>query len=255
MKTAKKQPNSWLRLVKQLLIGGISGLVLGGVTGFLLAYFRYHESPSISSEDVLMVVSTLFRVTYAILTVLAAVFLYLAARDMKVYNGCEDDEASDTLYRRLNRRSSYGMTASGGATILALVSLCSAFRTDPNFDGIDLQPLLLDFAGLILAGGLQAYSLSLYRKFRGISMSLFPTLKELKANALKQDEAELQTEYKTGFDTVMGLSNVILPALYIILSLLSLVTSQVQIVGFCVAVVVHFYIFIMQIKMVNDFYK
>lgn len=255
MKTAKKQPNSWLRLVKQLLIGGISGLVLGGVTGFLLAYFRYHESPSISSEDVLTVVSTLFRVTYAVLTVLAAVFLYLAARDMKVYSNCEDDEASDTLHRRLNRRFAYGMTASGSASILALVSLVTSFRIVPNAGDVDLQIMLVDFVGLILAGGLQAYSLHLYRKFRGISMSLFPTLKEIKANALQQDEAELQANYKISFDIVMGLSGIVLPTLYVILMVLSFFTGQVQIVGLCVAVVVHLYIFIMQIKMVNDFYK
>ncbi|EJN94305.1 DUF3169 family protein [Streptococcus ratti] len=251
----KKQSGTVARFAKQLLIGGTIGGVLGGVVGFTVATFNIDKNGlPFSQESVIVTLTLVLRVVYLLALLLSILCIYQVLKDYKRYQNMDDDD-SEELYRAMNRKHSYATVFNGVATSVAMVSLVLSFKVTFASDKAELFFPIFDFVFVVAGSVFQTYILKVYSRIRDIKMPLVPTLKELKANVMQMDEAELEANYKMSFDIVMNLNGAILPAIYLILFFWSFITQKVEVTGILVAAVIHLYIMVMQFKMTKAYYK
>lgn len=240
------------RLLKQFGIGAL----IGGPIGFFSGYFGLFEKrlaiDELALTEVLNVIGNSGQVVILLLS------LYLIGRlvaKIKVFEAETDDEASEELYRSLNRDSGYTSVAIAVGAVFSMFLICLNYKFTFASDGVTMDFPLWGYLGLVVFGGLQVYYPKLYNRMRGTQVPLLPTLKELKANVLQQDEAELEANYKMAFDIVMNLVGVIIPLLYLLVFVVGLVTQTNQLLAFSILAVIHLYITIMNLKMVRSFYR
>lgn len=245
----KKKRNSVWRFVRPLLFGAIAGAIIGAGIGYFGDHF--------SSVRLVKLLPTFIMLSRSVLLILILSFVGLA-RYIKKYNGIYQnsaDDASEELYRSLNRKQSYAVILTGCGIVLALLNTMLGISIEETRSDITLAFPLLDMGLVLLVGFLQMYALKLYNDIRGLTVPLLPSMKELKQNILQMDEAELQAQYKASFDIVMNLSGLILPGIYLILFFVSLLTHQTEIIAFLVTAGIHLYIMVMQVKMTRNYYK
>lgn len=248
MKNRPKRKNSFVRFLKQVLIGALLGGVLGFVAGFLSeSSLLSNSSAVISAEKVAVGIHVVSRFLVLVLIILSLMVIAYIRKYLPHYQKDMSDD-SEELYRSLNRKYSYGVIFTGTASVLTMLNilLMLSFKSTQPF---------LDFAVLILVIMLQAYLLKLYGRIKGVKVPLFPNLKELKSNILQMDEAELEAEHQNAFEIVMNLSGAILPSIYVILFLISLLTGRVELTAMLVAAFIHLYIMLMQFKITKAYYR
>lgn len=248
MKNRPKRKNSFVRFLKQVLIGALLGGVLGFVAGFLSeSSLLSNSSAVISAEKVAVGIHVVSRFLVLVLIILSLMVIAYIRKYLPHYQKDMSDD-SEELYRSLNRKYSYGVIFTGTASVLTILNvlLMLSFKSTQPF---------LDFAVLILVIMLQAYLLKLYGRIKGVKVPLFPNLKELKSNILQMDEAELEAEHQNAFEIVMNLSGAILPSIYVILFLISLLTGRVELTAMLVAAFIHLYIMLMQFKITKAYYR
>lgn len=240
------------RLVKQLGIGAL----IGGPIGFLVGYFGLLEKTVVVSETLLQDLAHLFGYLGLGLGLVLSGYLTVRVKHgVKQYLEVSEEEVDEDLYRQVNRHHGYAMVATGVSIIFAFLLLFFGYQVTVFDDSASLVIPIFGLLGLVIAIGLQMYLLKLYNSLRGIEMSLLPTVKELKNNVMQQDEAELQANYKMAFETVLDLSNIVIPTLYIVLFFLAQLTKQSPLMGFVVLATIHLYIMMKNIKMTREFYK
>lgn len=248
MKSRPKRKNSFVRFLKQILIGALLGGVLGFIAGFLSESSLLSNSLAvISAEKVAVGIHVVSRFLVLVLIILSLMVIAYIRKYLPHYQKDMSDD-SEELYRSLNRKYSYGVIFTGTASVLTMLNilLMLSFKSTQPF---------LDFAVLILVIMLQAYLLKLYGRIKGVKVPLFPNLKELKSNILQMDEAELEAEHQNAFEIVMNLSGAILPSIYVILFLISLLTGRVELTAMLVAAFIHLYIMLMQFKITKAYYR
>lgn len=248
MKNRPKRKNSFVRFLKQILIGALLGGVLGFVAGFLSeSSLLSNSSAVISAEKVAVGIHVVSRFLVLVLIILSLMVIAYIRKYLPHYQKDMSDD-SEELYRSLNRKYSYGIIFTGVASVLTMLNilLMLSFKSTQPF---------LDFAVLILVIMLQAYLLKLYGRIKGVKVPLFPNLKELKSNILQMDEAELEAEHQNAFEIVMNLSGAILPIIYVILFFIVLLTGRVELTAMLVAAFIHLYIMLMQFKITKAYYR
>lgn len=248
MKNRPKRKNSFVRFLKQVLIGALLGGVLGFVAGFLSeSSLLSNSSAVISAEKVAVGIHVVSRFLVLVLIILSLMVIAYIRKYLPHYQKDMSDD-SEELYRSLNRKYSYGVIFTGTASVLTILNvlLMLSFKSTQPF---------LDFAVLILVIMLQAYLLKLYGRIKGVKVPLFPNLKELKSNILQMDEAELEAEHQNAFEIVMNLSGAILPSIYVILFFIVLLTGRVELTAMLVAAFIHLYIMLMQFKITKAYYR
>ncbi|MEY8700357.1 DUF3169 family protein [Streptococcus ferus] len=248
MKNRPKRKNSFVRFLKQILIGALLGGVLGFVAGFLSeSSLLSNSSAVISAEKVAVGIHVVSRFLVLVLIILSLMVIAYIRKYLPHYQKDMSDD-SEELYRSLNRKYSYGIIFTGVASVLTMLNilLMLSFKSTQPF---------LDFAVLILVIMLQAYLLKLYGRIKGVKVPLFPNLKELKSNILQMDEAELEAEHQNAFEIVMNLSGAILPSIYVILFFIVLLTGRVELTAMLVAAFIHLYIMLMQFKITKAYYR
>lgn len=244
--------NRKLRFVLILL----ASTVVGGVVGFLVAYFRLENIDlGISQKMVHAVLSPVTQIFATISLLIGVYFFYCANKEYKVYEETENDDSSEDMYRSLNRKYAKTSVFIGIASTFATFGIFSGLFLFFEPNGAILTIPILDYILLFLSQYVQVKLMKFYGKMRGVDIPSIPTLKELKNNILQQDEAELQANYKLSFDIVMNLSGLIIPTIYICLFLLSFLTKRVELTGIAVAAAIHLYIMVMNFKMVKEYYK
>lgn len=248
MKNRPKRKNSFVRFLKQVLIGALLGGVLGFIAGFLSeSSLLSNSSAVISAEKVAVGIHVVSRFLVLVLIILSLMVIAYIRKYLPHYQKNMSDD-SEELYRSLNRKYSYGVIFTGTASVLTILNvlLMLSFKSTQPF---------LDFAVLILVIMLQAYLLKLYGRIKGVKVPLFPNLKELKSNILQMDEAELEAEHQNAFEIVMNLSGAILPSIYVILFFIVLLTGRVELTAMLVAAFIHLYIMLMQFKITKAYYR
>lgn len=248
MKSRPKRKNSFVRFLKQILIGALLGGVLGFIAGFLSeSSLLSNSSAVISAEKVAVGIHVVSRFLVLVLIILSLMVIAYIRKYLPHYQKDMSDD-SEELYRSLNRKYSYGVIFTGTASVLTILNvlLMLSFKSTEPF---------LDFAILILVTMLQAYLLKLYGRIKGVKVPLFPNLKELKSNILQMDEAELEAEHQNAFEIVTNLSGAILPSIYVILFFIVLLTGRVELTAMLVAAFIHLYIMLMQFKITKAYYR
>ena len=226
-----------------ILLGSILLGVLLGMIGTGFASLR----SGISQDQVLFVLDTFFFWLGIISTILALYFTRMSRKAYNNYQREEDDEQSEQDYIRMYRFLDYGTVANSTLLISMLFSLVAMF---PEFR-LSLSPFLLTIL-VIFVGSYCFNTTSLIRNYK---LSIMPTPKEMLEFLDTYDEGEKQAEMEEAYLTLFKINQTILPAIYILLIVLSLVLGEVQLIALIIAVAIHIYINLAQLRKTKRYFK
>ncbi|ORO79219.1 DUF3169 family protein [Streptococcus oralis] len=226
-----------------ILLGSILLGVLLGMIGTGFASLR----SEISQDQVLFVLDTFFFWLGIISTILALYFTRMSRKAYNNYQREEGDEQSEQDYIRMYRFLDYGKVANSILLISMLFSLVAMF---PEFR-LSLSPFLLTIL-VIFVGSYCFNTTSLIRNYK---LSIMPTPKEMLEFLDTYDEGEKQAEMEEAYLILFKINQTILPAIYILLIVLSLVLGEVQLIALIIAVAIHIYINLAQLRKTKRYFK
>ena len=226
-----------------ILLGSVLLGVLLGMIGTGFASLR----SEISKDQVLFVLDAFFFWFGIISTILALYFTRMSRKAYNNYQREEDDEQSEQDYIRMYRFLDYGTVANSTLLISMLFSLVTMF---PGFR-LSLSPFLL--AILVIFVG--SYCLNTTSLIRNYKLSIMATPKEMLELLNTYDEGEKQAEMEEAYLILFKINQTILPAIYILLMVLSLVLGEVQLIALIIAVAIHIYINLAQLRKTKRYFK
>ena len=226
-----------------ILLGSVLLGVLLGMIGTGFASLR----SEISKDQVLFVLDAIFFWFGIISTILALYFTRMSRKAYNNYQREEDDEQSEQDYIRMYRFLDYGTVANSTLLISMLFSLVAMF---PEFR-LSLSPLLLTIL-VIFVGSYCFKTTSLIRNYK---FSIMATPKEMLEFLDTYDEGEKQAEMEEAYLILFKINQTILPAIYILLMVLSLVLGEVQLIALIIAVAIHIYINLAQLRKTKRYFK
>ena len=226
-----------------ILLGSVLLGVLLGMIGTGFASLR----SEISKDQVLFVLDTFFFWLGIISTILALYFTRMSRKAYNNYQREEDDEQSEQDYIRMYRFLDYGTVANSTLLVSMLFSLVTMF---PEFR-LSLSPFLLAIL-VIFVGSYCFNTTSLIRNYK---LSIMATPKEMLEFLNTYDEGEKQAEMEEAYLILFKINQTILPAIYILLMVLSLVLGEVQLIALIIAVAIHIYINLAQLRKTKRYFK
>lgn len=227
-----------LILLGSLLLGVLLGMIGTGFAGL---------RSEISKDQVLFVLDTFFFWLGIISTILALYFTRMSRKAYNNYQREEDDEQSEQDYIRMYRFLDYGTVANSTLLISMLFSLVAMF---PEFR-LSLSPFLLTIL-VIFVGSYCFNTTSLIRNYK---LSIMATPKEMLEFLDTYDEGEKQAEMEEAYLILFKINQTILPAIYILLMVLSLVLGELQLIALIIAVAIHIYINLAQLRKTKRYFK
>ncbi|HER5542163.1 TPA: DUF3169 family protein [Streptococcus pyogenes] len=252
----KKKKNSFLRLLKMLLLSSLAGGIIGGMVGAFLGYHGERlDQLTFLKDDVINLIILLNRLVVVTGLTLSFVFLTQLKKETAVYNTIEEDDISENGYRQLNKKHAYTMLLIAVASILSMCNVLLGLTLTNDSQHAMLAIPLLDILLLLMVIPFQALAMKRYNAIRGTDVPYFPNLKELKHNIMALDEAELQAYHKTSFESVLSLNGVIIPSLYVILFFVYLFTGQVELTAILVLVLIQLYLLVKSATITRQFYR
>ena len=167
----------------------------------------------------------------------------------------EDDETVDKLYSNMFRSLEYATIAFNIMSSLTLLNLILSFNFIIESDGASLTTSMIDFCAFILLAILQVVLMKTTQKIRNYNLSAFPTVREIKDYVNSYDEGERQANFENSFVTMFNLNQYVLPALYLLIMLVSMVSQTKQILALVIVAAIHIYINLTQIRVARQYFK
>ena len=115
--------------------------------------------------------------------------------------------------------------------------------------------LSLSFLGLVLIFNAQKYFYKTIAIVRQFDLAFFSTPKDVMDFINSYDEGERQANLEQSFRILFQLHQYVLPALYFLIALFSLLTGEIQLLAFLLVGAIHIYINVMQLPMVKRYFK
>lgn len=256
MKEVKKKKQltvvqRWLYYVV-VCFGG--GLALGVVGVFLAGFFSVKEIAAMVNVDNILWVTRAFL---AVVVLSGLWFLAEARGGYKAYEASEteDDETVDKLYSAMFRSLEYATVAFNVMSSLTLLNIILSFNFIIESDGASLTASTIDFGAFILLAILQVVLMKTTQKIRNYKLSAFPTAREIKDYVNSYDEGERQANFENSFVTMFNLNQYVLPALYILIMIIGMISQTKQILALIIVAFIHIYINLAQIKGVRQYFK
>ena len=223
----------------------IASVLLGILAGFLSL-----NPLGISFGQVVVALESLFLGLGLITTILTFYFIRKSHQAYQSYQKEEEDEENEqdeqdylVMYRFLD----YGTVAWN----VCQISMTACLLIDLGGLGPSATSLLLIVAG-IWSG---AYCLKITSKIRNYKLSVMATPKEVLDYLDTYDEGEKQAEMEEAYLILFKVNQLLIPGIYVVLVVLSLVLGQVQLVALLVAVVIHLYTNVAQLRKTKRYFK
>ena len=159
----------------------------------------------------------------------------------------DEDEENEQDYLAMYRFLDYGTVAWN----VCQISMLSCLLIDLGGLGPSAASLLLIVLG-IWAG---AYCLKITSKIRNYKLSIMATPKEVLDYLDTYDEGEKQAEMEEAYLILFKVNQLLIPGIYVVLVVLSVVLGQVQLVALLVAVVIHLYTNVAQLRKTKRYFK
>lgn len=233
-------------------------LLVCGLLGFLSGYF----ADSFSRKDMISLVNvdTVLWVVrgFLVLVILVCIwYLKKAYSGHKAYEADEneDDETVDKLYSGMFRALEYATVASNVMTSLSLLAVILSTNFVIETNGASLSASMIDYAILVLVFIIQVVLIKLTQKIRNYKLSIFSTPSEIKDYVDSYDEGERQANFESSFATLFNLNQRVLPALYILIMIIEMISQTKQILALVVVAFIHIYINLAQIKGIRQYFK
>ena len=179
--------------------------------------------------------------------VLTFYFIRKSHQAYQSYQIEEEDEENEQDYLDMYRFLDYGTVAWN----VSQISMLFCMLLDLGRFGISATSLLLIVVG-IWSG---AYCLKITSKVRNYKLSIMATPKEVLEYLDTYDEGEKQAEMEEAYLILFKVNQILIPGIYVVLVVLSVVLGQVQLVALLVAVVIHLYTNVAQLRKTKRYFK
>lgn len=220
----------------------LASVLLGIFAGFLGL-----NPLGISQEQVIIALESLFLVLGLITTILTFYFIRKSHKAYKSYQREEEDEENEQDYLAMYRFLDYGTVAWN----VCQISMLACLLLDLGGLGKSVAPILLMVVG-IWSG---VYCLKITSKVRNYKLSIMATPKEVLDYLDTYDEGEKQAEMEEAYLILFKVNQLLIPGIYVVLVVLSVVLGQVQLVALLVAVVIHMYMNVAQLRKTKRYFK
>ena len=231
---------------KNHIIFALKLFIASALLGILAGFFGV-KPLGINQEQV---ISALFSIFFGLGLITAMLTFYFTRKSHQAYQNYqreEEDEGNEQDYLDMYRFLDYGTVAWN----VTQISMLFCMILDLGGFGISAASLLLIVLG-IWAG---AYCLKITSKIRNYKLSITATPKEVLEYLDTSDEGEKQAEMEEAYLILFKVNQLIIPGIYVILLVLSMVLGQVQLVALLVAVVIHLYTNVAQLRKTKRYFK
>ena len=242
---------------KRGLLLFLMSVVLGGFLGMFVGMFKARAE----SHEIMLDVKVLVPWISAICLLIGFISILLTFNFLKksrkfhsLYQEEMDDDLNEAYYVQMYRNLEFGTIAFNSASVAILLAL---FISGSEVIVLDIShiTLSLSFLALVLVFNAQNYLFKTIAIVRQIGLVFFSTPKDILEHFDSYDEGERKANLEQSFRILFQLNNYVLPGLYFLIALFSLLTGEIQLLGFLLVGAIHIYINVMQLPMVKRYFK
>ena len=235
----------------------LMSIVLGGFLGMLVGMFKARTE----SHEIILDVKVLIPWISAICLLIGFISILLTFNSLRksrkfhsLYQEEMDDDLNETYYVQMYRNLEFGNIAFHITSVAILLAL---FISGSEVIVLDRSNLILPFSflGLVLIFNAQKYFYKTIAIVRQFDLAFFSTPKDVLDYVNSYDEGERQANLEQSFRILFQLHQYVLPALYFLIALFSLLTGEIQLLAFLLVGAIHIYINVMQLPMVKRYFK
>ena len=235
----------------------LMSVVLGGFLGMFVGMFKARAE----SHEIMLDVKVLIPWISAICLLIGFISILLTFNFLKksrkfhsLYQEEMDDDLNETYYVQMHRNLEFGTIAFHITSVAILLAL---FISGSEVIVLDRSNLILplSFLGLVLIFNAQKYFYKTIAIVRQFDMVFFSMPKDILDYVNSYDEGERQANLEQSFRILFQLHQYVLPALYFLIALFSLLTGEIQLLAFLLVGTIHIYINVMQLPMVKRYFK
>ena len=242
---------------KRGLLLFLAAVVFGGFLGMFVGMFKAGaESYEVILDVKVLIpwISTICLLLGFISILLTFNFLKKSRKFHSLYQEEMDDDLNETYYVQMNRNLEFGTIAFHITSVAILLAL---FISGSEVVVLDRSNLILplSFLGLVLIFNAQKYFYKTIAIVRQFDMVFFSMPKDILDYVNSYDEGERQANLEQSFRILFQLHQYVLPALYFLIALFSLLTGEIQLLAFLLVGAIHIYINVMQLPMVKRYFK
>ena len=242
---------------KRGLLLFLAAVVFGVFLGMFVGMFKADAE----SYEVILDVKVLIPWISAICLLIGFISILLTFNFLKksrkfhsLYQEEMDDDLNETYYVQMYRNLEFGNIAFNITNVAILLALFISASEVVILNRSNLT-LSLSFLGLVLIFNAQKYFYKTIAIVRQFDMVFFSMPKDILDYVNSYDEGERQTNLEQSFRILFQLHQYVLPALYFLIALFSLLTGEIQLLAFLLVGAIHIYINVMQLPMVKRYFK
>ena len=245
----KKKKSGLLLFLMSVVLGGF----LGGFVGMFKAATESHGI-ILDVKVLIPWISAICLLIGFISMLLTFNFLKKSRKFHSLYQEEMDDDLNETYYVQMHRNLEFGTIAFHITSVAILLAL---FISGSEVIVLDRSNLILplSFLGLVLIFNAQKYFYKTIAIVRQFDLAFFSTPKDYLDYVNSCDEGERQANLEQSFRILFQLNQYVLPGLYFLIALFSLLTGEIQLLAFLLVGVIHIYIGVMQLPMVKRYFK
>ena len=232
-------------------------VVLGAFLGMFVGMFKAVAE----SHGIMLDVKPLIPWLSAISLLLAVIILFLTFNFLKksrkfhsLYQEEMDDNLNETYYVQMYRNLEFGTIAFNIASVAISLSIFLSLN-EVVILHTDHQTFSLSFLVFVLSLVAQKSLFKTIAIVRQFDLALFSTPKDVLDYVNSYDEGERQANLEQSFRILFQLNSYVLPGLYFLIDLFSLLTGEIQLLAFLLVGAIHVYINVMQLPMVKRYFK
>ena len=235
----------------------LMAVILGGFLGMLAGMFKAYTENYGTILDVKTVIpwiSSICLLLGFISVFLTFDFLKKSRKFHSLYQEEMDDDLNETYYVQMYRNLEFGTIAFNSASVAIFLALFIS-GSEVIVLNVSHLTLSLSFLALVLVFNAQKYLYNTIAIVRQFDLEFFSTPKDVLDYVNSYDEGERQANLEQSFRILFQLNQYVLPGLYFLIDIFSLLTGEIQLLAFLLVGAIHVYINVMQLPMVKRYFK
>ena len=231
--------------------------ILGGFLGMFAGMFKEYTENYGTILDVKTVIpwiSSICLLLGFISMFLTFDFLKKSRKFHSLYQEEMDDDLNETYYVQMYRNLEFGTIAFNSAGVVILLALFIS-GSEVIVLNVSHLTLSLSFLALVMIFSAQKYLYKTIAIVRQFDLEFFSTPKDVLDYINSYDEGERQANLEQSFRILFQLNQYVLPGLYFLIAIFSLLTGEIQLLAFLLVGAIHIYINVMQLPMVKRYFK
>ena len=235
----------------------LMAVILGGFLGMFAEMFKAYTENYGTILDVKTVtpwISSICLLLGFISMFLTFDFLKKSRKFHSLYQEEMEDDLNETYYVQMYRNLEFGTIAFNSAGVAIFLALFIS-GSEVIVLNISYITLSLSFLALVMIFSAQKYLYKTIAIVRQFDLEFFSTPKDVLDYINSYDEGERQANLEQSFRVLFQLNQYVLPGLYFLIDLFSLLTGEIQLLAFLLVGAIHIYINVMQLPMVKRYFK